>query len=76
MSSPARNALALFGRCSAPGRFVANGFAVAHQVEIGPAALRCPQFLGFLLLGLLQWGPGRWSLDALYISRLACNSRP
>jgi hypothetical protein len=76
MISPALSALGLFGRCAAHGRFVANGFSVARLVEIGPVALRWPQFLGFVLLGLPQWGLGCRSLNALYISRLACQSRP
>jgi putative oxidoreductase len=31
--------------------------------EIAPAALQQHVFWGSLLLGLLLWGPGRWSLD-------------
>jgi putative oxidoreductase len=61
---PALLALGLFARCAALGLFVVNAVAVISLAEIGPAALQQHQFWGSLLLGLLLWGPGRWSLDA------------
>jgi putative oxidoreductase len=56
-------ALGLFGRGAALGLFVVNAVAVISLAEIGPAALQQHQFWGSLLLGLLLWGPGRWSVD-------------
>ena len=68
---PVLLALGLSGRFAALGLFVVNAVAVLSLAEIGAAALQQHQFWGGLLLGLLLWGPGRWSLDALYISRLS-----
>jgi putative oxidoreductase len=61
---PVLLALGLFGRVAALGLFVVNAVAVISLAEIGPAALQQHQFWGSLLLGLLLWGPGRWSVDA------------
>jgi len=60
---PVLLALGLFGRVAALGLFVVNAVAVISLAEIGPAALQQHQFWGSLLLGLLLWGPGRWSVD-------------
>ena len=60
---PVLLALGLFGRGAALGLFVVNVVAVMSLAEIGPAALQQHQFWGSLLLGLLLWGPGRWSVD-------------
>jgi putative oxidoreductase len=43
---------------------VVNIVAVLSLAEIAPAALQQHQFWGSLLLGLVLWGPGRWSVDA------------
>jgi len=56
-------ALGLCGRVAALGLFVVNAVAVISLAEIGPAALQQHQFWGSLLLGLLLWGPGCWSVD-------------
>ncbi len=63
-------ALGLFGRFAAAGLFVVNAVAVISLADIPPAALQQHQFWGSLLLGLLLWGPGRWSLDARLKQRL------
>jgi putative oxidoreductase len=68
---PVLLALGLFGRFAALGLFVVNAVAVLSLTDIGPAALQQHQFWGSLLVGVLLWGPGRWSLDALFVSRLA-----
>ena len=60
--------LGLGGRFAALGLFVVNAVAVVSLSEITPAALQQHQFWGSLLLGLLLWGPGRWSADG-WISR-------
>jgi len=39
--------------------------------EIGEAALQQHVFWGSLLLGLMLWGPGRWSFDAWWVGRQA-----
>ena len=66
-------------------RFAAAGLSVLHVVavpslaEIAPAALGRHQLWGTLLLGLLLWGPGRWSLVAGRVAeqaRLALSCRP
>jgi putative oxidoreductase len=54
----------LGGRFAALGLFVLNAVAVISLPEIAEAALQQHVFWGSLLLALLLWGPGRWSLDA------------
>ena len=61
----------LFGRFSALGLFVLNAVAVISLPEIADAALQQHVFWGSLLLGLLLWGPGRWSVDQWLQGRLA-----
>jgi putative oxidoreductase len=70
LQPPVLLALGLFGRFAALGLFVVNAVAVISLVDIPPAALQQHQFWGCLLLGLLLWGPGRWSLDAWLTWRL------
>lgn len=53
----------LGGRFAALGLFVLNAVAVMSLPEIPEAALQQHVFWGSLLLALLLWGPGRWSLD-------------
>jgi putative oxidoreductase len=72
---PVLLALGLFGRFAALGLFVVNAVAVISLVDIPPAALQQHQFWGCLLLGLLLWGPGRWSLDAWLTGRLLGSPR-
>lgn len=55
----------LAGRFAAAGLSVVNVVAVLSLAEVAPAALLQHQWWGSLLLALLLWGPGRWSLDAL-----------
>ncbi|WP_425261351.1 DoxX family protein [Rubrivivax sp. RP6-9] len=61
--------LGLAGRFAAAGLSVVNVVAVLSLAEIAPAALQQHQFWGSLLVALLLWGPGRWSLDALLARR-------
>jgi putative oxidoreductase len=56
--------LGLGGRFAALGLSVVNLVAVLSLAEIAPAALAGHQLWGVLLLLVLLWGPGRWSLDA------------
>jgi putative oxidoreductase len=63
--------LGLGGRFAAAGLSVVNVVAVLSLSDIPPAALQQHQFWGSLLLGVLLWGPGRWSVDAWLQGRLA-----
>jgi putative oxidoreductase len=63
--------LGLFGRFSALSLSVVNIVAVLSLAEIAPAALQQHQFWGSLLLGLLLWGPGKWSVDAWWWPRIS-----
>jgi putative oxidoreductase len=67
---PVLLALGLAGRFAAAGLFVVNAVAVISLTEIAPAALQQHLLWGSLLLGLLLWGPGRWSLDRFVAPRL------
>lgn len=71
---PVLLALGLAGRFAAAGLSVMNVVAVISLAEIAPAALQQHQFWGSLLIGLLLWGPGRWSADAFIAPRLQAAS--
>jgi putative oxidoreductase len=60
---PVLLALGLAGRFAAAGLSVVNVVAVLSLAEIAPAALQQHVFWGSLLVGLVLWGPGRWSVD-------------
>ena len=62
--------LGLAGRFAAAGLSVVNVVAVVSLAEIAAPALQQHQFWGSLLIGLLLWGPGRWSLDRIVARRL------
>ena len=62
--------LGLAGRFAAAGLSVMNVVAAISLAEIAPAALQQHQFWGSLLLALVLWGPGRWSIDAWLSRRL------
>ncbi|MBC7956023.1 MAG: DoxX family protein [Cytophagales bacterium] len=62
--------LGLGGRFAALGLSVVNVVAVLSLAEIAPAALQQHVFWGSLLIALVLWGPGRWSLDRLLEPRL------
>jgi len=55
--------LGLGGRFAALGLSVVNVMAVLSLSDIAPAAFQQHVFWGSLLLGLVLWGPGRWSLE-------------
>jgi putative oxidoreductase len=67
---PVLLAFGLAGRFAAAGLSIVNVVAVLSLAEIAPAALQQHQFWGSLLIGLLLWGPGRWSLDRRVALRL------
>lgn len=64
--------LGLGGRVAALGLFVLNAVAVISLGEVAEAAWQQHVFWGSLLLALLLWGPGRWSVDAWW---LGCRAR-
>jgi putative oxidoreductase len=63
--------LGLAGRFAAAGLSVVNVVAVLSLAEIAPAALAQHQLWGCLLVLVLLWGPGAWSLDAMLGRRTA-----
>jgi putative oxidoreductase len=63
--------LGLAGRFAAAGLFVINAVAVISLMDIAGPALQQHVFWGSLLIGLLLWGPGRWSLDRFVAPRLS-----
>lgn len=71
LALPVLLVLGLGGRFAALGLSVLNIVAVLSLTDIAPAALQQHQFWGSLLLALLLWGPGRWSLDAWLAQRWA-----
>ena len=60
----------LFGRFAALGLSALNVVAVLSLMDVPEAALMGHVFWGCLLLALLLWGPGRWSVDRFMIPRL------
>jgi putative oxidoreductase len=71
---PVLLALGLAGRFAAAGLFVVNAVAVISLADIAPAALQQHLFWGSLLLALVLWGPGRWSLDHWIAPRLLAST--
>ncbi len=62
--------MGLLGRFSAFSLSVVNTVAVISLSEIAPAALQQHQFWGALLVGVILWGPGKWSVDAWWWPRV------
>lgn len=71
---PVLLALGLGGRVAALGLFVVNAVAVISLMDVPDAALQLHVFWGSLLIGLVLWGPGRWSVDAWWVTRRARNA--
>jgi putative oxidoreductase len=70
LALPVLLALGLAGRFAAAGLSVVNVIAVLSLAEIAAPALQQHLFWGSLLVGLVLWGPGRWSLDRFVLSWL------
>jgi putative oxidoreductase len=70
LALPVLLVLGLAGRFAAAGLSVVNLIAVLSLAELGDAALQQHQFWGSLLIALLLWGPGKWSVDAWLWPRL------
>lgn len=60
--------LGLGGRVAALGLFGLNAVAVISLMEVADAALQQHVFWGSLLLALVLWGPGRWSIDGAWLA--------
>jgi putative oxidoreductase len=60
---PVLVALGLAGRFGAMGLFVLNVVAVLSLAEVPEPALQQHVFWGSLLVALVLWGPGKWSVD-------------
>jgi putative oxidoreductase len=71
---PVLLALGLAARFGALGLSVVNVVAVLSLAEIAPAALQQHVLWGSLLVGLVLWGPGRWSLDRFIAPRLLAHA--
>jgi putative oxidoreductase len=63
--------MGLLGRFSALSLSVVNVVAVLSLSEIAPAALQQHHFWGALLVGIVLWGPGKWSVDAWWWPKVA-----
>jgi putative oxidoreductase len=65
--------LGLAGRFGAAGLFAVNAMAVISYPQLFgfdcPAAIQSHFYWGSLLLALVAFGPGRWSLDAWILGR-------
>ncbi len=61
--------LGLGTRFAALGLFFVNAVAALSLPDITDAALQQHVFWGSLLVALLLWGPGRWSLDHWWVRR-------
>jgi putative oxidoreductase len=73
---PVLLAIGLAGRFSALGLSVVNAVAVISLAEIAEAALMQHVFWGSLLIGLVLWGPGKWSVDHAIAPRVLPSLRP
>ena len=73
---PVLLALGLAGRFAAAGLSVVNVVAVLSLAEIAAPALQQHVFWGSLLVGLVLWGPGRWSLDRFVLRWLQSTPCP
>lgn len=62
--------LGFAGRLSPLSLSAVNVVAVLSLSDIAPTALQQHQFWGTVLLALVLWGPGKWSLDAWWWPRL------
>ena len=60
---PAMILFGFAGRFAAAGLFIVNIVAVISVEDMPIPALQQHIFWGSVLVGLLLWGPGRWSLD-------------
>ena|SRR6185369_4324680 len=69
LALPALLVLGFATRFGALGLFFVNAVAAISLPEITEAALQQHVFWGSLLIGLVLWGPGRWSVDHWLVRR-------
>lgn len=66
LALPVLLVLGLFGRFAAAGLFILNGVAViSYYSELSEAGLNQHLYWGILLVVLLSFSKGKWSLDTL-----------
>lgn len=70
LALPALILLGLGTRFAAAGLFILNVVAVLSVEDMPVAAFQQHVFWGSLLIGLLLWGAGRWSIDHCLWPRL------
>ena len=79
LAFPVLITLGLAGRLGAAGLFVVNAMAVISYPQLWgfdcPAAIHMHFAWGAILLGLVVFGPGKLSLDALVLRRLGLPPR-
>lgn len=79
LAFPVLITLGLAGRLGAAGLFVVNAMAVISYPQLWgfdcPAAIHMHFTWGAILLGLVVFGPGKLSLDALVLRRLGLPPR-
>jgi putative oxidoreductase len=68
--------MGLSGRFAALSLSVINVVAVLSLAEIASAALQQHYLWGALLLGIVFWGPGKWSVDAWWWPRVCRKHHP
>ena len=80
LAFPVLITLGLAGRFGAAGLFVVNAMAVISYPQLWgfdcPAAIHMHFVWGAILVALVLFGPGKWSLDALVLRRLGLAPRP
>ena len=63
-------AFGLFGRFGALGLFVVNAVALlSYMYALQPPAIMFHYIWGILLIVVALWGPGKWSVDHLWMRR-------
>ena len=63
-------AFGLFGRFGALGLFVVNAVALlSYMYALQPPAILLHYIWGILLIVVALWGPGKWSVDHLWLRR-------
>ena len=80
LTFPVLITLGVLGRFGAAGLFVVNVMAVISYPQLWgfdcPAAIHMHFVWGAILVALVLFGPGKWSLDALVLRRLGLAPRP
>ena len=70
---PVLLAFGLGGRFATAGLFVMNIVAVISFTDISPAGVQQHYLWGVILAALVLWGPGKLSVDHVWLRRLGLN---